>query len=83
MTETEAAPYPILEIQPDWVREPEAMGNKDKFWFRESNGPDWLCKFPQPNLGQYWAEKIAAEVADACPGRLRRVRTASGPGSPS
>lgn len=58
------ADYPIIELQPDWVLEAEAMGSKDKFWFRENDGPEWLFKFPQPNTGQHWSEKIAAEVAD-------------------
>lgn len=64
MTQTPAAPYLIKEIQPDWVLEAEAMGSKDKFWFRGDDGPEWLFKFPQPNTGQHWSEKIAAEVAD-------------------
>ncbi|MGH9890982.1 MAG: HipA domain-containing protein [bacterium] len=64
MTATDPAPYPIIEIQPDWVLESEAMGSKDKFWYRDGDGPDWLFKFPQPNTGQHWSEKIAAEVAD-------------------
>lgn len=60
------ASYPIIEIHPDWVLEEEAMGSKVKFWFRETNdSPRWLFKYPQPNTGQHWAEKIAAEVADA------------------
>lgn len=63
MTEADTAPYPIFEIQPDWVLESEAMGSKDKFWYRDGDGPDWLFKFPQPNTGQHWSEKIAAEVA--------------------
>lgn len=58
------ADYYVIEIQPDWVLEPEAMGSKDKFWFRGDDGPEWLFKFPQPNTGQHWSEKIAAEVAD-------------------
>jgi len=48
----------------DWVLESEAMGSKDKFWYRDGDGPDWLFKFPQPNTGQHWSEKIAAAVAD-------------------
>ena len=64
MTPASVAPYPILEIQPDWVLEPEAMGSKNKFWFRADNGPECLYKFPQANTGQHWSEKIAAEVAD-------------------
>ena len=61
-----AEPYPIFEIQPEWVLETEGMGSKEKFWYRAKDGePEWLFKFPQPNTGQHWAEKIAAEVA-AC-----------------
>jgi len=61
-----AQSYPIIEIHPDWVLEDEAMGSKEKFWYRESDeSPDWLFKFPQPETGQHWAEKIAAEVAGA------------------
>lgn len=56
--------YSIFEILPEWVLEKEAMGSKDKFWYRAKDGePEWLFKFPQPNTGQHWAEKIAAEVA--------------------
>lgn len=59
-------PYSIFEIQPGWVLEPEGMGSKEKFWYRvKDEEPEWLFKFPQPNTGQHWAEKIAAEVA-AC-----------------
>ncbi|MEA3412581.1 MAG: HipA domain-containing protein [Pseudomonadota bacterium] len=64
MTDAADAPYRIIEIRPDWVLEDEAMGSKEKFWFREDDGPEWLFKYPQPNTGQHWAEKIAAEVAD-------------------
>jgi len=64
MTRPDAEPYPILEIQPDWVLESEAMGSKRKFWYRESNDQtQWLFKYPQPKTGQHWSEKIAAEVA--------------------
>lgn len=58
------SPYSMLEIQPEWVLEAEGMGSKEKFWYRARDGePEWLFKFPQPNTGQHWAEKIAAEVA--------------------
>lgn len=60
------SPYSVLEIQAEWVLEPEGMGSKEKFWYRAKDGePEWLFKFPQPNTGQHWAEKIAAEVAAA------------------
>ncbi len=57
--------YPILTIQPEWVLEEEAMGSKRKFWFRQpDDGAGWLFKYPQPNTGQHWTEKIAAEIAE-------------------
>lgn len=57
--------YPILTIQPDWVMEEEAMGSKQKFWFRHAdNGRDMLFKYPRANTGEHWAEKIAAEIAE-------------------
>lgn len=56
--------YPILDVQAKWVLEPEALGSKEKFWYRANDkGPEWLFKYPQENTGQHWAEKIAAEVA--------------------
>lgn len=64
MASSSAEPFPIVQIQPDWVLEPEAMGSKNKFWYRGDNGPEWLFKYPQANTGQHWSEKIAAEVAD-------------------
>jgi hypothetical protein len=58
------ARYPIIEIEPEWVLEQEALGSKEKFWYRENDdAPRWLFKFPQPNTGQHWAEKVAAEIA--------------------
>ncbi len=58
--------YPILAVQPEWVLEEEAMGSKQKFWFRQlDDGVDWLFKYPQLHTGQHWAEKIAAEIAEA------------------
>jgi hypothetical protein len=57
-------PYTIFDIQPEWVLEPEALGSKEKFWYRaKDDEAEWLFKFPQPNTGQHWAEKIAAEIA--------------------
>lgn len=41
------------------------MGSKEKFWFRSDDpgGADWLFKYPRPDTGEHWAEKIAAEIA--------------------
>ena len=80
MSPDPAVPYPIIEIQPDWVLEPEAMGSKDKFWFRGDDGPERLFKFPQRNTGQHWSEKIAAEVADHLGILHARVELALFPG---
>jgi hypothetical protein len=56
--------YPIIQIKPEWVLEQEALGSKEKFWYREADEkPRWLFKYPEPNTGQHWAEKIAAEIA--------------------
>lgn len=57
-------PYPIIDVQPEWVQ-PEEMGSKMKFWYRQAEGSaTWLFKYPQPNTGQHWAEKIAAEISE-------------------
>jgi len=56
--------YPIIEVQPAWALESEALGSKEKFWYRQATGEsDWLFKYPERNTGQHWAEKIAAEIA--------------------
>lgn len=41
------------------------MGSKIKFWYRVPGQEhrDWLFKYPKPNTGLHWAEKIAAEIA--------------------
>ena len=59
-------PYQIVEVQPEWVRDPEEMGSKKKFWYRAPGGllgEYWLFKYPRATTGEHWAEKIAAEVA--------------------
>ena len=61
--------YPIIEVEPEPAFDPdriESMGSKAKFWFRmpgEGGESDWLFKYPRPNTGEHWAEKIATEVA--------------------
>ena len=59
--------YPILEVEQEWVLEPETMGSKDKFWYKQpEKDVNWLFKYPQPNTGQHWAEKIAARLRSYC-----------------
>ena len=59
-------PYPVTAVLPEWNREGEEMGSKGKFWYLRP-GPEketeWLFKYPRPNTGEHWSEKIAAEVA--------------------
>ena len=41
----------------------ESRGSRRKFWISIEGEPNlWLLKFPRPNTGEHWAEKIAAEV---------------------
>ena len=41
----------------------ESRGSRRKFWISiEGETNLWLLKFPRPNTGEHWAEKIAAEV---------------------
>ena len=59
-------PYPIYHVNPNWMIDPESMGSKEKFWFRNPNdrfGSTWLFKYPRPNSGEHWAEKMAAAIA--------------------
>ncbi len=50
----------------------EGRGTRRKFWvLRPDNQTEWLLKFPRPNTGEHWAEKIAAEI-----GRMIDVDTA-------
>lgn len=58
-------PYPIREVCPKGVLEPEEMGSKTKFWYssQEDQEAHWLFKFPREGTGEHWAEKIAAKVA--------------------
>ena len=58
--------YSIIEVKPEWVLDPENMGSKEKFWYREPEVEpriDFLFKYPRPGSGEHWSEKIAAEVA--------------------
>lgn len=58
--------YPVYAVDSLWMIDPESMGSKEKFWYRDPSddtGTAWLFKYPRPNSGEHWAEKIAAEVA--------------------
>jgi hypothetical protein len=81
---SDLAPYPIGEIQPEWVLEQEALGSKRKFWYSSNPKEEasWLFKYPQARSGQHWAEKVAAEVADALEINHARVELAVFEGTP-
>lgn len=70
--------YKIEEVPTEWMFRGEFLGSKEKFWYRQpgEGGRDWLFKFPQPNTGQHWAEKIAAEIAGRLGIRHARVELA-------
>lgn len=54
------------------AREMENRGSRRKYWVLGQDGEtDWLLKFPRPETGEHWAEKVAAEV-----GGLIQVNTA-------
>ena len=54
--------YPIVTVEPEWVINPEEMGGKTKFWYgKPDDNTNWLFKYPRPNTGEHWAEKIASE----------------------
>jgi hypothetical protein len=77
------SPFPVLAIESSWVLDREAMGSKQKFWYRENNdATQWLFKYPQVNrqtgelAGQHWAEKIAEQVAKLLDTRFALVELA-------
>lgn len=61
-----AVEYPVVEVLPEWVSQPESMGTKEKFWYQrpDADGSFWLFKYPRrSSSGEHWSEKIAAELA--------------------
>ena len=70
--------YPVVTVQPNWVLQPEAMGGKSKFWFLHPGEKErrWLFKYPRPDTGEHWAEKIASEVAQRLDVPVARVELA-------
>lgn len=74
---TMADSYRIVKVKPEWVIDREDMGTKTKFWYRDPDGEvEWLFKHSRPNTGEYWSEKIAAEVASVIGVRHAEVELA-------
>ena len=52
----------------------ESRGTRRKFWISIDGEPKvWLLKYPRPNTGEHWAEKVAAEVASSIGVNCARV----------
>ena len=71
--------YPIFQVllPPEALESGEFRGSRMKFWIRvpgESNS--WLLKFPRPNTGEHWAEKVAAEIGNLIGVNCARVELA-------
>ncbi len=63
--------YPIKHV-PISRGEIENRGARRKLWVTlGEDGTQWLLKFPRPNTGEHWAEKVASEI-----GRLFEINTA-------
>lgn len=54
--------FPIIEVPLDAPEETEAMGTKEKFWFRDQEQRPCLYKKTRKNTGEDWSEKISAEL---------------------
>lgn len=55
--------FPIVDVS-DWERlNTEQMGTKPKFWCLDNSGNEFLFKESRPHAGEYWSEKLAAEIA--------------------
>ena len=71
--------YPVLQVPlpPEALESNESRGSRPKFWVRiprESNS--WLLKFPRPNTGEHWGEKVAAEIGNLIGVNCARVELA-------
>ena len=60
--------YPVFEVTvPSGIqtRMLEKKGSREKYWVTiEGDETRWLLKFPRPDTGEHWAEKVAAEVGN-------------------
>ena len=64
-------PFPVIPVA-NPRGEIERRGARRKFWVTLGDDrTEWLLKFPRPDTGEHWAEKVAGEV-----GRLFGINTA-------
>ena len=55
----------------------ESRGTRRKFWISVEGSPKlWLLKFPRPNNGEHWAEKVAYEVGNLVGVNCARIELA-------
>jgi hypothetical protein len=54
--------FPVIPVG-TLPRSTETKGSRRKFWvLGQDERTEWLLKFPRPNTGEHWAEKIVAEI---------------------
>lgn len=63
-TEHPVSAYTIVAIPEDARLDTEQLGSKPKFWVMIED-KRWLFKEARANTGEDWAEKVAAEIAQA------------------
>ena len=71
--------YPIFQVPlpPEALESGEFRGSRMKFWVRVPGEPNsWLLKFPRPNTGEHWAEKVAYEIGNLVEINCARVELA-------
>lgn len=56
--------FRIIRVPKQAASQPEQLGTKPKFWFRDENGERWLFKEGRPNSGDDWSEKVASELCE-------------------
>lgn len=55
------SPFSVVEVSPDAPEESEAMGTKEKFWFRDQARGLCLYKKARLETGEDWSEKITSD----------------------
>lgn len=58
------ATYDVMQIPDNAPLASEQMGTKNKFWYLDVRLGRCLFKYPRPNTGEDWAEKVSAEIAE-------------------
>lgn len=75
-------PYRIHRVSRGAGLGDETMGTKEKFWYQDEDGVDWLFKFARSSTGEHWSEKVAYEVGSLLGVPCAQVELASCDGHP-